>query len=106
MLTVEPGDAVPAIASSLRRQQKTPLEQIEFRPAKHLALQHLEAVDVAFDWAITPAQGDSGFDGVIVIAQSFGKPLQGHEGTLRCPGQPRIQLVGLVRAHELHKVLG
>ena len=59
----------------LRGQKKAPLEQIKFGPAKHLALQHLEAVDVAFNRVGTPREGDPGFDGVIVVAESLRKPL-------------------------------
>src|SRR5262245_28659279 len=106
MLMVEPSASVAASAPSLRRQEKALLEQIEFGPAIHLALQHFEAIDVAFDRAITPGQGDAGFDGVIVITQPFRKPLQGHEGTLCRPSQPGIQLVRLALAYEPHKVLG
>lgn len=61
---------------------------------------------MAFDWAITPGQGTAGCDGVIVIAAPLRKPLQRCEGTVRCPGQPRLQLVRLVRTQELRKVLG
>ena len=75
VLMVEPRASVAAIIPVLRRQEKALLEQIEFGTAKHLALQHLEAVDVAFDRAVTPGQGDPGFDRVIVVAQPFGKPL-------------------------------
>jgi hypothetical protein len=106
MLMVEPRASVAAIIPVLRRQEKALLEQIEFGTATHLALQHLEAVDVAFDRAVTPGQGDPGFDGVIVIADPLRTPLQGHERTLRRPGQPGIQLLRLPLAHELGKVLG
>jgi hypothetical protein len=61
---------------------------------------------MAFDRAITPGQGDPGFDGVIVIAQSLRNPLQGPERTLSRPGQPRIELVSLAPAPAPHKVLG
>jgi hypothetical protein len=67
--------AACALTSFLRGQQKAPLEQITCGPAKHLALQHLEAVDVAFNRAGTPREGDPGFDGVIVVAESLRKPL-------------------------------
>jgi len=106
MLMVEPSDSVAAIAPSLRRQEKALLEQSEFGTAKHLALEHFQAIHLALHRAVTPGQGDPGFDRVIVVAQPFCKPLQGHEGTLRRPGQPGIQLVRLALAHEPRKVLG
>ena len=90
-LMVEPPSAVAAIVPALRRQEKALLEQIEFGTAKHLALQHLEAVDMAFDRAVTPGQGNPGFDGLIVIAQPLRKPLQGPEGTLCRPRTSRTK---------------
>jgi hypothetical protein len=95
-----------SIALSLGRQKKTLLEQIEFGTAKHLALEHFQAVDMALHGAGTPGQGDPGSDGLIVVAESLRKPLQGCEGTVRRPGQPGIQLVRLAFAHEPRKVLG
>ena len=61
---------------------------------------------MALHWAGTPGQGDPVSDGIIVVAESLRKPLQGHEGTLRRPGQPGIQLVRLAFTHEPRKVLG
>jgi hypothetical protein len=40
-------------------QHEAAAEQIELRPAKHVALQHFEAVDVPLDRAIGPGQGDA-----------------------------------------------
>jgi hypothetical protein len=36
------------------RQEETSGEQIESRPAKHLALEQLQAIDVPCDGALTP----------------------------------------------------
>jgi len=55
---------------------------------------------------MTPREGHAGFDRVIIVAQPFRKPLQGHEGTLRRPCQPRLQLVRLALAHALGEILG
>ena len=54
----------------------------------------------------TPGQGDTGFDGVVVVAQPVRKPLQGDQGTRRRPGQPGIQLCWLPLAHQLGKIVG
>lgn len=61
---------------------------------------------MALHRAVTPGQGETGFDRVIVVAQPFSKPLQGRKGTLRRPGHPGIQLVRRPLAHEPRKVLG
>ena len=61
---------------------------------------------MALHWAIAPASCQASFDGVVVVAQSFRKALQGHEGTVRCPCQPGVQVIWLPLAHELGKVLG
>ena len=42
--------------------QEAAAQEIEVCPAKHLAFHHLEAIDVPFDWAGAPGQGDAGFD--------------------------------------------
>jgi len=54
---------------------------------------------------VAPGQGEPRFDGVIIISEPFGKALQGHDGTLRDPCQPGIQLRALPLAHEVGKVL-
>jgi hypothetical protein len=61
---------------------------------------------MALHGAGTPGQGDPGSDGIIVVAESLRTPRQGHEGTLRRPGQPGIQLVRLALAHAPREVLG
>ena len=40
-----------------RGQQEAAAQEIEARAAKHLALQHFEAIDVPLDRAGTPGQG-------------------------------------------------
>src|ERR671922_1288744 len=41
-------------------------EEVEARPAEHLALQHLEAVDMPLARAPTPGGGDARFDRSII----------------------------------------
>jgi len=60
-----------------RGEQEAAVEEIEVGPAKHLALEHLEAIDMALDRAIGPGHGHPSFDGVIVLVEPFGKALQG-----------------------------
>jgi hypothetical protein len=45
------------------------------RAAKHLALQHCEAIDMPFDWPRAPREGHARFDGGIVVAEPVGKAL-------------------------------
>jgi hypothetical protein len=64
-----------------RRQQEASGQQIEPSSAKHLALEHLEAVDLPFNGALALGQRHAGFHGGIILAQSFGKAPEGREGT-------------------------
>ena len=50
-------------------QHEAAAEEIEARPAEHLALQHLEAVDMPLDRARTPGEGDARFDRGIVLGE-------------------------------------
>lgn len=43
-----------------------PAEQSEAGPAEHLTVEHLDPVDVSFDDAGVPGEGESGDDGVEV----------------------------------------
>ena len=80
-------------------------EEIQTRAAKHLALQHFQAVDVPLDRAGRPRQGDAGFDRCIVLAEPARKALDG----LQCPGggarEPGIKALRLPLADEGRKVL-
>ena len=60
-----------------RGQQEATAEEIEVRPAKHLAFQHLETVNVPLDWTGTPGEGHPGFDRRVVLIQSCGEATQG-----------------------------
>jgi hypothetical protein len=105
-LRVWPRYSVPVLAPSLRGEKKALLEQIQAGTAKHLTLECFQAIHMALYRAVTPGECHASFDRVIVVVQPFRKPLQGHEGTLRRPGQPGIQALGLPLAHELCKILG
>ena len=86
--------------------QEASLEQIEARTAKHLALEPFQARDLPLHWAITPGQADPRFDRVVIIPESFGKPLPGSHDTLGGTREPRLQRLGLPLAHEVDEVLG
>ena len=63
------------------RPQEAVPQEIEVRAAKHLPLQHFEAVDMALDRPITPGQRDARFDGLIVVVEPGGEASQGLQGT-------------------------
>jgi hypothetical protein len=92
-------------AEGSRRAQEPPAQQVELGAPKHLALEHLQAVDVAFDWAIAPRQPETGFDGLVVRAEPHSKALQGCYTTGDGSCQPLIEPVGLALAHDRTKVL-
>ena len=85
-------------------QQEAAAEEIEPRPSKHLAFQHLEAIDVSLHGARTPGQGHPGFDRRIVVPQPLGKAPKHPKRTLRGALQPGIELRPLALADELDKV--
>src|SRR5262249_51764588 len=87
------------------RPQEAAAQEIEGRPAKHLALEHFQPVDVPLDRAGTPGQGDAGFDRLIVLAEPARKALQGLERTGSRALQPGIEALRLALAHEVGKVL-
>jgi hypothetical protein len=86
-------------------QPKAAAQEIEARPTIPMALEHVEAVDVAFDRARTPGECHPGFDRGIVLAAPLGKSWQGLQGTLGGALQPGIERLRLPLAHELRNVL-
>src|SRR4029434_5157442 len=88
------------------RPQEAVPQEIEVCPAKHLPLQHFEAIDVAFDGAVAPGQREPCFDGGIVVAQPLRKALQGRPRTGRGAGEPAIEALTLAGPHEVGKVPG
>jgi hypothetical protein len=63
------------------REQKPVAQQVELGTPKHRLLQHLQAVDLSLDRAVTPTQQDASFDRLIVCAQPYGKAPQGRYTT-------------------------
>jgi hypothetical protein len=80
-------------------------EEIQACVAKHLALQHCEAIDVPLDRSSTPGPRDAGFDRGIVLIQPSGEAAYG----LHRPGgrarELGIALRRLPRAAQGRKIL-
>src|SRR5262245_35662763 len=53
----------------IRSVDEAAAEQIEVCPAKHVAFQHFQAIDMTLHRATRPRQGHSRFDGGIVVAE-------------------------------------
>lgn len=68
-------------------QQDAFTQEIGVGPAVHLSLEHLDAIDVAFDLPGTVGQGQPGFDGVEVTAE---------------PGDERKQFGQVIGSDRLH----
>ncbi len=80
-------------------------QEIEVCSAKHLAFQHLEAIDMALDRSIGPGHGHPGFDRIVILRQPLRKASQSLQRTGGCPLEPRIEGRGLPLADQLRKVL-
>ena len=85
---------------------KAVAQEIEVGTAKHLALEHFEAIDVTFDGAVTPRHGHPRFDSRIVVAQPLRKTLQDRSYTGRGASEPAIEALRLAGPHEIRKVPG
>jgi len=94
-----------ALASPLRRRDNTPVQQIEMRTAKHLALAHLQAIDLALHRPMTPRQGHPSLHGLIVVTKPWGEALKRSQRTLDRPCQPGVESGGGPLAHQLGKVV-
>jgi hypothetical protein len=105
-LRVWPRYSVLGLAPSLRGETTALLEQIQAGTATHLTRERFQAMKLALYRAVTPGECHASFDRVIVVTQPCRKPLPGHEGTLRRPGQPGIQVLGRPWAPELRQLLG
>jgi hypothetical protein len=55
--------------------QEATAEEIEVRPAKHLALQHFQPIDMPLHGARIPGQRHARFDRRIVVVETLGKAL-------------------------------
>ena len=80
------------------RQQETLGQQIHVGPATHLALEHLETVEVPFERALTPGQGDSCLARGVILTQAFGQAPEGRQGARGGARQPWIELSRLALA--------
>jgi hypothetical protein len=96
----------PRLPQAFGSQHKAPIDQRKPGAAKHLALEQFQACDMPPHGPAAPGQGQPSFDGVIIVSETFGKPLQGHNGTLRDPSHPSIQLRTLTLAPKSGKGLG
>jgi hypothetical protein len=86
-------------------QQEAAAEAIEPRPAKHLALEHLQAIDVPCDGSLTPGPRHPGLDGGIVLTQPLRQALEWRESARGGAHQPRIELGRLALADAGGEVL-
>jgi hypothetical protein len=78
------------------RQEEASGQQIDSRSAKHLTLQHLQAINLPFDRALTPRQRHCCLDGGIVLVEPSGEAPKGRESTRGGARQPRLELGRLV----------
>jgi hypothetical protein len=88
------------------RVHKAATQEIEARAPDHLALEHLEAIDMPLHRARTLREGHTSFDGVVVLLEPLGKALHGLQRASGRALQPRIEAFGLPLARECRKVLG
>ena len=87
------------------RQEEASGQQIEPCPAIHVPFQHLQPINLPFDRALTPGQGDGGLDGAVVCTKPSGKPPEGGQGALVGTRQPWFELGRLALADEGGEVL-
>ena len=74
-------------------------QQFQAGAAEHLAFEHLEPVDVAFDWAGAVGQGQAVADGVEVAAQVVGEGGQRRQGVVFDGGDPGVEAVVVAAGH-------
>ena len=74
--------------------------------AKHLALQHFEAIDMPLDRASRPGQSDPSFNRLVVLIQPFRKALQGFQRAGGRALQPGIKLGRLPLADQRGEIFG
>ena len=86
-------------------QEEASGEEIKPSSATHLAFEQLQAVDLAFDRALTPGQRDGGLDGGQARPAPSGETPEGRQGALGGAGQPWIELGRLTPADEGGEVL-
>src|SRR6266446_4983679 len=86
-------------------QHEAAAEEIEACPAKHLALQHFQALDMPLHRARTPGQRHPSFDRLVVLLQPCGEAAQGLQRTGSRTLEPGIELRWLPLADQGGKVL-
>jgi hypothetical protein len=74
-------------------------EQFQAGAAEHLAFEHFEPVDVAFDWSGAVGQGQAVADGVEVAAQVVGEGGQRRQGVVFGGGDPGAEAVAVAAGH-------
>ena len=84
---------------------RPPGQEIEACPAEHLTLQHLQAIDLAFDRALAPGQRDRCLDGSDVRPEPSGETPEGREAARGGAYQPWCKVCGLALADEGGEVL-
>jgi hypothetical protein len=60
------------LGQRLGKSQEAAGQQIELGAAKHLPLDQLQAIDVAFHWSCAPRQRQASSDGVEIATKTFG----------------------------------
>ena len=88
-----------------RRQEDASGQQIEPCAATHLALEQLQAIEVPFDWSLTPGQRHPSLDGGQIQPQPSGEAPEGRQRALGGACQPRIELGRLAPADQPGNVL-
>src|SRR6185437_7492648 len=74
------GGSGPIVVIALVGEQDALAEQVGFGASVHLSLDHLDAVDVAFDGAGAVGDGEPGGDGGPVLAESLAEAAQLADG--------------------------
>src|SRR6266487_5038445 len=74
-------------------------QEFQAGAAEHLAFDHLEPVDVAFDWSGAVGQGQAVADGVEVAAQVTGECCQRRQGVVLDVSDPGVEAVAVAAGH-------
>ena len=75
------------------RRENATAEQVEIGAAKHLALEHLQPVDVPLDRPGTPTKGKAGDDGIVITAEARDKGVERREVISLHPLHALVQAV-------------
>jgi hypothetical protein len=88
-----------------RERQEARAQEVDAGAAVRLASQRLQAIDVAFDWAVAPRLRDRAFDRAQVLLQGPDEPLQrkdvgrgrGCQPVVQCATVPTRRMVRKLR---------